>query len=98
MAAEVKFQIEKSTLSGLIIVAPNCVGEDSDGNYVFILIPDSGNVVKAYKQMVLVGNLTGDGLEIIEGLVGGELIVTAGVSRVQNGQKVKLLINQETIK
>ncbi len=98
MAAEVKFQIEKSTLSRLIIVPPNCVGEDSDGNYVFTLIPDSGNVVKAHKQRVLVGNLTSNGLEIIEGLVGGELIVTAGVSHVQNGQKVKLISNQENIK
>ena len=32
-----------------------------------------------------------EGLEIIEGLSDGELVVTAGVSRIVDGQKVRLL-------
>jgi hypothetical protein len=48
------------------------------------------------RRSVAVGRLTrserfGDGLEILTGLVEGEMVVTAGVSKITGGQQVSLL-------
>ena len=45
--------------------------------------------------MVKPGKLMQDGLEIIEGLKDGDLVVTAGASRLQDGLKVRLLKSME---
>jgi RND family efflux transporter MFP subunit len=91
MAAKVIFKFEDSDELNRIIVPPATVGEDSEGRYVFTVTPDAEGNGIANKVSVIVGELTGDGLEIIEGLVNGDLIITAGVTRIQDGQKVKLL-------
>ena len=93
MAAKVIFKFEESDALNRIIVPPATVGEDSDGRYVFTVTPDSEGYGIAKKVRVVVGELTGGGLEIIDGLVNGDLIITAGVTRIQDGQKVKLLGN-----
>jgi multidrug efflux pump subunit AcrA (membrane-fusion protein) len=43
------------------------------------------------RRDVSIGELTGEGIEIRQGLRDGERIVTAGVSRLSEGQRVKLL-------
>ncbi len=43
------------------------------------------------KKLVSVGELTNDGIEIVDGLNEGDLVVTAGVSRISDGMKVKLI-------
>ena len=43
------------------------------------------------RRAVTVGELTGDGLEILSGLEDGEMVVTAGVRRLSNGEQVKVL-------
>lgn len=91
MAAEVRFNFEVTDDLNRIIVPLASVGEDDEGRYVFTVTPDSVGIGIANKVRVNVGELTGDGLEILEGLVDGDLVVTAGVTRIQNGQKVKLL-------
>ncbi len=93
MAAKVIFNFESSDALNRIIVPPATVGEDSEGRYVITVSPDSAGFGVANKVRVIVGELTAGGLEIIDGLVNGDLIVTAGVTRIQNGQKVKLLSN-----
>jgi len=93
MAAEVQFNFNVDESVNKILVPAHVVGEDAEGNYVFTLLPDSGDIAHTHKQRVIVGNLTGTGLEIQSGLVDGDLIVTAGISRIQDGQKVKLLGN-----
>jgi RND family efflux transporter MFP subunit len=93
MAAEVRFNFSVTEEMNKIIIPPACVGEDAEGNYVFTIEPDSLGIGVASKVRVTVGELSGDGLEILYGLVDGDLIITAGVSRIQDGQKVKLLGN-----
>jgi multidrug efflux pump subunit AcrA (membrane-fusion protein) len=39
---------------------------------------------------VRVGDFTPTGIEIVEGLASGDLVVTAGVSRIEDGQEVRL--------
>ena len=74
-----------------VIVPPVAVGEDHHGRFVFVIEPDQQNLGFARRTSVTVGELTTDGLEILSGLQEGDLVVTAGVSRLTNGQRVKLL-------
>ena len=43
------------------------------------------------RRDVQIGELTQDGLEVLDGLQDGDLLVTAGVSRITDGQSVRLL-------
>jgi hypothetical protein len=40
-----------------------------------------------------VGELTAEGLVVLEGLGDGDLLVTAGVTRIQDGMRVKVPAN-----
>jgi len=94
MAAKVSFQIETAGTSERMIVPSVAVGEDHEGRYVFVLeqTPEAEEgLAVARRRPVRVGELTAEGLEILEGLQEGELVVTAGVSRIADGQKVKLI-------
>jgi RND family efflux transporter MFP subunit len=97
MAAEVSFRFSTAGRSGRILVSPVAVGEDRDGRFVFVLESKKGagdgetSTAVVRRRAVTVGELTGDGLEIQSGLEDGELVVTAGVRRLSNGERVKAL-------
>lgn len=82
-----------------ILVRPVAVGEDRGGRYVFVLEPEAAGepddtgerLAIARRRAVEVGELTPEGLEIRAGLADGELVATAGVRRIRDGQTVKLL-------
>ena len=74
-----------------VFVPPLAVGEDRDGRFVFVLEAGEGDLATARRRDVEVGELTPDGLEILGGLADGELLVTAGVRRIEDGQRVRLL-------
>ncbi len=81
------------------------VREDRQGRFVFILEHKGSERGIVRRRPVSVGdlaqthcNLLGtlgtwkcEGLEILEGLKDSELVVTAGVKRLEDGQEVKLL-------
>lgn len=101
MAAEVVFRFESQGGKNKIIVPSVSVGEDREGRFVYVLEMDADNKgnspnVIARKKAVTVGDISAEGIEIVEGLKGGELIVTAGVRRIIDGQKVKLLEAPDT--
>ncbi|MCZ6507278.1 MAG: efflux RND transporter periplasmic adaptor subunit [Acidobacteria bacterium] len=85
MAAEADFRFPVAGGQGRMLVAPVAVGEDRAGRYVFVLDKGSGTVGR---RAVTVGELTADGLEVLSGLAEGELIVTAGVRRLTDGERV----------
>ncbi len=92
LAATVTFRFESGG-GERILVPPVAVGEDRDGRFVFVLEQgDAGDaeLATARRRSVRVGDLTSEGLEITDGLAGGELLVTAGVRRIQDGQQVRL--------
>ena len=91
MAADVIFSFRDSELEDKITVPPASVGEDDAGNFIFIAVPTEEGFGIVKKQQVTIGQLTSEGLEITDGLADGELVVTAGISRIKDGQKVKLL-------
>ena len=91
MAVDVTFDFPTSGGSGNLVVPYVAVGEDRDGNFVFVLEPDPEGRLLAVRRAVEVGSATAEGIVITDGLSVGELIATAGVRRLTSGQQVKLL-------
>jgi hypothetical protein len=76
-----------------MIVPMVAVGEDRQGNFVYVLEPagEGGERFVTVRRDVSVGTPSADGLGIMHGLTPGELVVTAGVRRISDGQTVRLL-------
>ena len=91
MAVDVRFDFPTSGGSGNLVVPYVAVGEDRDGNFVFVLEPDPEGQLLAVRRAVEVGSAMADGIVITNGLGVGELIATAGVRRLKSGQPVRLL-------
>jgi RND family efflux transporter MFP subunit len=90
MAAEVAFQFETSGRAERIIVPLVSVGEDREGRFVFVVEPTgTPGVAVVHRRNVSTGEFAGAGVEVLDGLVDGEYVVTAGVSRLIDGQEVK---------
>ncbi len=92
MAASVTFEKRQDHPEELLLVPAQAVGEDENGNFVYTLIAeDEFYLVK--RQAVTVGTLTGEGFQITDGLVEGDLIATAGLQMLLEGMKVRLFEN-----
>jgi RND family efflux transporter MFP subunit len=92
MAAVVSFVFESADQRERYVIPSVAVGEDREGRFVYVVEPiaeEPGHGI-IHRRPVTVGELTGDGLEIFEGLSDGDLVVTAGVSRITDGQKVQI--------
>ena len=74
-----------------ILVPSHSVLKDSDGQYVFIAekTEDVFGIVK--RRKVEIGTLSEQGLNITNGLQPGDILVIAGMSKMQDGMKVKLM-------
>jgi RND family efflux transporter MFP subunit len=90
MAAEVLFKFESSGGGERYVVPTVAVGEDRDGRFVFLVEPAGEGLGVARRTRVTVGAITSLGLVISEGLSDGDLLITAGISRISDGQKVKV--------
>lgn len=89
MAANVAFEFGNSDKKLHIMAPLHAVGEDRDGRFVFLLVPgESGKKGIVRRQRVKIGEMRSDGLEILEGVEAGDLIVTAGLKRVKDGMEV----------
>ncbi len=75
----------------LIIVPAQAVVEDSQGIHVFLLEPsEEEGVGIVRRQAVEIGELTSAGLEVKQGLDDGDQLITAGLTVVNDGMKVKI--------
>jgi len=91
MAAEVQLTIPDGAPNG-IVVPYISVGEDRDGHYVFLLETSEGNRYVARRRAVTIDPTpTAAGVAVLDGLFEGELIATAGIRRLVDGQIVTLL-------
>lgn len=93
MVGEVAFGFEAEGGGPRIFVPPAAVGQDRQGRFVYVLEPDpdpGSEAGSVRRRPVRVGELTSGGLEILGGLEDGERVVTAGVSRIQDGQRVRV--------
>ena len=73
----------------------HAVLEDNQGNYVMLVKPVSEGVGEIERRSVTVGAPAVQGIEVLDGLSNGEQVVVAGMSRLSNGQRVKLSQEQQ---
>ncbi|MBN2232863.1 MAG: efflux RND transporter periplasmic adaptor subunit [Deltaproteobacteria bacterium] len=93
MSATVRLR-DTGAETAAVIVPSFAVREDRHGRFVFIAETDGaatdGNLTAvARRRPVAVGTLTDAGIEILTGLEPGELLITAGVTLLADGQPVR---------
>jgi RND family efflux transporter MFP subunit len=96
MAAEVTFRLASPEgATARIFVPAVAVGEDQEGRFVFLAEPEGEGRATVRRHSVTVGKLTTDGqkdlIEVLGGLSEGDVIVTAGVRRLEDGRRVRLM-------
>ncbi len=89
MAAEVTFRFRAKSGKERFVVPSFSVSEDREGPFVYVVEPVSQDTGIVRKRKVEIGELDVDGLEILQGLSDGEMVVTAGVSQLHDGQRVR---------
>ena len=86
------FSFASSTDSSKQLIVPvKGVGNDSKGDFVFVLRPKSDNVYKVEKVHVQLGELINSGFIVNEGIKRGDIIATAGLRTLYTGMNVQLL-------
>lgn len=91
MSASVEFTFTSDTNNAIFIVPVYALLEDAKGNYLFIVeeVNDKGvGVIRRFD--VVRGKLVGDGVVIKEGLYNNARVLTAGMHKVQENQKVRV--------
>ena len=84
---------EKATEGDILIPAIAVMGDPEGKDYVWVVDPKEMTV---RKRDVRVGRIVGSAdIKILEGLKGGETIVVAGVTKLQDGMKVRLWEEQQ---
>ena len=91
MAAEVGFRFASVGSETGIEVPPVAVGEDANGRFVLVVTPGDSGFGTVTRRPVVVGEFTSSGLQVLSGLDDGDLVVTAGLSQIEDGQRVRLL-------
>ena len=89
LAAQVDFAFERG--ESTTILPALAVAEDEQGRFVFTLVDgDEAGVGVIRRKPVEVGDLTSRGLEVISGVAPGDRVVTAGISVIRDGMKVRV--------
>ena len=73
------------------MVPPLAVGEDRQGRVVFIFDAGKDGGGTARRRPVEVASASSEGVEVLSGIREGERVITAGVRRIQDGLRVRLL-------
>lgn len=91
MAVEATLDFSDADSNELKIIVPlHTVSEDQGGRFVYTVKETGEGTGTIRKQAVSTGAITGNGIEITEGLTDGCLIVTAGISKLAVGMTVKI--------
>ncbi|MCG7551715.1 efflux RND transporter periplasmic adaptor subunit [Pseudoalteromonas sp. Of7M-16] len=67
----------------------NTVLKDASGNYVWTVEPAGAGKGEIKKKSIVIGDVSTLGFPVLSGVAEGEYIVTAGMSKVSEGQLVK---------
>ena len=90
MTANVTFVFSSRLGKGNFIIPAHAVLEDKDGTFVYIVDNITDGIGTISKKQVKRGKLTPDGILIKDGLKRKMNVLTAGMSRVSIGQKVRV--------
>ncbi|PIE02983.1 MAG: hypothetical protein CSA81_04555 [Acidobacteria bacterium] len=89
MVGAVTFSFAGKTEDAKPVVPHHCVLQDNQGRFVYLMVPESEGVARVKRRSVEVGTLSNKGLSITSGLSAGEFVITAGMSGLEDGMKVK---------
>jgi len=96
MTGTVELPLNGDSLSqNRIVVATDAVGHDQTGDFVYVAVKSKeSDLYVAEKRKVTLGELRAGGYEIAGGLNREERVITAGLSFLYDGRKVKLLAEE----
>ena len=82
-----------------IVIPSHAVLEDSKGRFVYIAVPDSASPMTGivHRRNETTSRLTNSGLIITSGVNPDDQIITAGMSKMQEGLSVRLMVSPESI-
>lgn len=90
MAANITFTFPKTDNHDVLIVPISAVGEDSKGKFVYLIEKQDETTGLIKKQHFTIGELSPAGFEVKSGLNSGQIVATAGLQTLLDGQKVSL--------
>jgi len=90
MAASVTFAIGKESKIKSFVIPVHALMEDDEDYYIYTVENIQGEVGTIRRHNVSRGSLTGDGIILTDGVKEGMKVLTAGMSRVHVGQKVRV--------
>ncbi|MEO0412114.1 MAG: efflux RND transporter periplasmic adaptor subunit [Pseudomonadota bacterium] len=90
LSAQVVFNFRAQNGGAGLIVPSIALGEDQSGRFVYVLEDGGDGTGTVTRTSVEAGALSDDGVEIVSGLTEGARVVTAGVSVLRDGLKVRL--------
>lgn len=89
MSVTVDFNRDILSKKNTIFVPLNVVLKDINGNYVFTVKKDNDGVGIVKRVKIKTGMVTNKGLEVLNGLSEGDELITAGMTKLEDGQQVK---------
>lgn len=90
MSARVRVErIDSEQAVAEFYVPSQSVLKDSQGNYVFVVTANGDGTGTITRREVTIGDITSWGLEVFSGVESGQHVVTAGMSKVSDGMRVK---------
>jgi membrane fusion protein, multidrug efflux system len=82
----VNVSVRLATLAGVVVVPASAIQRGDSGPFVYVVGPD----LTVSMRPVKIGELDGERQQVSEGLLAGERVVTDGVDRLREGDKVKV--------
>lgn len=90
MASEVIFTFPRIHSDPHFFVPSHTIIRDESTPYVFVAVPQEGELAIVEKRAVSLGSFRNEGIEILSGLNEGDLLITAGIPFLSENQLVRL--------
>jgi len=96
MTAMVAVERQSGGEAGAAVYLPaHAVLEDRQGRFVYLAVPDGKQEGIIRRRAVTTAHLTAQGIEVTAGLTAGDRVVTAGMSKLVEGKRVRLTSGTE---
>lgn len=90
MPATVLFDFGIKDKTQVLSVPVHSVGKDNKGHFVYLVNKTGDGLGVVKKVPVEIGKMTTNGFEVLKGVKSGDLVVTAGISHLNDGLEVKM--------